>query len=119
MNFTSFTWHHAWWIPSVIAYYIGYSWLSKLTNDQGHVVPWYTSKHLWVTFAFGALCPFWVIVSRVSKNILFDGMLYDNIMFLTYITTLIVLKSGDKFLPHHWIGLGLVVLGSVLMRISV
>jgi len=105
-------WHYALWIPAVIVYYTIYSWISKQNNDVG-------DNWFWVMFIYGAMCPFWVIVSRVSKNILFDGMLYDNIMFLTYITTLIVLKSGDKFLPHHWIGLGLVVLGSVLMRISV
>jgi hypothetical protein len=73
---------------------------------------------LWAAYIFGALCPFWIMVTRVSKNLLFDGMLYDNIMFLTYITTLIMLRAGDKFLLHHWVGLGLVVIGSILMRVT-
>ena len=118
MKFASLTWHHAWWIPAVIIYYIGYSWLSKINNDHSGIEPWYTSKYLWAMFIFVLICPFWLIVSRVSKNLLFDGMLYDNIMFITYVVTMIVLSSGDKFALHHWIGLGLVLIGSILMRIS-
>ena len=118
MKFASLTWHHAWWIPSVILYYVGYSWLSKLNNDHSHIEPWYTSKYLWAMFVFGLLCPFWLIVSRVSKNLLFDGMLYDNIMLLTYVGTMVILRAGDTFLVHHWIGLAFVVIGSIMMRIN-
>lgn len=118
MKIVSLTWHHAWWIPTVICYYFVYSYLSKVNNDHSDIEPWYTSKYLWVMSVYGLLCPFWLIISRISKNLLFDGMLYDNIMFLTYVTTMILLKSGDKFLPHHWVGLGLVVFGSILMRVS-
>ena len=84
--------------------------MSKNNNDAG-------GHWIWILFLFGALCPFWVLVSRISKNILFDGMLYDNIMFLTYAATLIILGSGAKFSTYNWIGVGAVVFGSVLMRL--
>lgn len=63
-------------------------------------------------------CQWWILVSRVSNNLLFDGMLYDNIMFLTYVFTLLYLGAGDKFVLHQWAGLGMVIAGSVLLRIQ-
>jgi len=113
------TWHHALWIPCVIAYYIIYSWLSKMNNgctSEGTL--WYQQKWLWYAFIFGALCPFWIIVSRISKNLLFDGMLYDNIMFLTYVVTMAMLGSGCNFKTHQWLGVLIVIIGSILMRIE-
>jgi len=118
MKIAPLTMHHAWWIPALCIYFIIYSWLSKMNNDTADITPWYTSKYLWLTFFFGALCPFWLIISRVSKNLLFDGMLYDNIAVMMYIATMIALRCGDKFDPHHWVGLGLVVIGSILMRVT-
>lgn len=59
----------------------------------------------------------WVIVSRISKKILFDGMLYDNLMFLTYVATMMALGAHDKMGWHQIAGLGLVVVGSVMMRV--
>jgi hypothetical protein len=120
MNLSSLTWHHAWWIPLSIIYYIGYGWLSKINHDHATtgMEPWYTSRYLWIMFAYGALCPFWLIISRVSKNILFDGMLYDNILFTTYIFTMIALGAGEKFTVHQWIGVALVALGSIMMRVT-
>lgn len=104
-----FTIQHLWWIPSVIIYYFVYSWLSKQSNMFG-------GSWIWTAFIFGALCPFWIIVTRISKNLLFDGMLYDNIMFLTYVITMILLKEGRSFDIKQWVGLALIVVGSVLIR---
>jgi hypothetical protein len=102
---------HIWWVPLVVVYYVVYSWLSKQNNDIG-------GKWLWMMFVWGAICPMWIIVSRISKNLLFDGMLYDNLMFLTYVGTMMYLGSHAKLAGHQWFGLGLVVFGSVLMRIE-
>lgn len=111
--------HYLWWIPTIIIYYIIYSWLSKVNNDNSliHDIVWYKDTSLLGMYIYGAICPWWVIISRVSKNILFDGMLYDNIMFLTYAFTMIALGSGSKFTIHQWIGVGIIIIGSVLVRI--
>ncbi len=104
--------HYLWWVPLTIVYYAVYSWLSKQNNEIG-------GHWLWIAFVFGAICPFWVIVSRISNRLLFDGMLYDNIMFLTYVSTLIFLGAHAKMSIHQWVGIGLVVIGSIMMRIEV
>jgi len=109
---------HYLWIPFVILYYIIYSCFSRINNNCSELIIWYQQKWFWITFIFGAICPFWVIITRTSKNLLFDGILYDNIMFLTYTLTIICLGGADKFVTHQWFGLGLVVLGSILMRIG-
>ena len=101
--------HYFWWIPTVIAYYVIYSYLAKQNNELG-------GKWFWIAIVFGLLCPFWAIVSRISKNILFDGILYDNIIFLTYIFTMIYLGAAEKLTSWQWFGLALVVSGSVVMR---
>jgi len=111
--------YHAWWIPVVIIYYAIHTVLSKHINSTSHLGAWYESGYVWALFAFGLLAtPTWLIVARLSKNLVFDGMLYDNLMFLTYVITLLLLKCGDKFQVIHWVGLSFIVLGSVLMRIK-
>ena len=100
---------YLWWVPCVILYYTIYAYFAYKNNTVGG--HWFA-----YSFIYGALCPFWVIVSRVSKNILFDGIIYDNVMFLTYVLTMLYLGQAAHFAAHHWLGLGLVVLGSVMLR---
>jgi uncharacterized membrane protein len=119
MGINGLTLQHAWWVPVTIFYYIVYSWLSKYQNDHaldGDV--WYKQFQFWLMFAWGALCPLWLVISRISKNITFDGMLYDNIMFLTFVGTMAVMGAGSKFEAHQWIGVALIVFGSILMRVE-
>lgn len=104
-----FTFHYLWWIPCLIIYYAIYGWLAKQNNLYG-------GSWMWKTFVFGALCPFWLMVSRISKNLLFDGLLYNNIMHLTFIATMLLLKEGNTFETRHWIGLTFITLGSIMIR---
>jgi hypothetical protein len=59
----------------------------------------------------------WVWVSRISKNLLLDNILYDIIMSLSYTGTFILLKYGESFTPLNWVGIALAVIGLVLMKI--
>jgi cytochrome c biogenesis protein CcdA len=105
------SWHYLWWVPCAVVYYGIYSWMSKQNNDIG-------GKWIWFAFAWGAVCPLWIVVSRISKNLLFDGMLYDNLMFLTYVGTMLFLGAGAKLAAHQWLGLAMIVAGSVLIRVA-
>jgi len=106
-----FSFHYLWWVPITIIYYIIFSWLSKQNNIFG-------GKWFWILFVFGAFCPMWIIVTRVSKNLLFDGMLYDNIMFLTYALTMLYLGAAEKMTISQWIGLIFIIGGSIIIRIG-
>lgn len=100
------------WIPSVILWYMFYYIMSKINNSV---------KSIWIFILMMVLgaCPFWAIVSRSSKNLVFDGMLYDITMFLTMIVTFSLLGVGKSFAIYQWIGLVLVFVGFILMRIGV
>ena len=120
MKIISLTYHHLWWIPTIIIYYIIFSWISKKNNDHFlDGIVWYKQKWIYIAYIYGLVCPFWIIISRISKNILFDGMLYDNIMFIIFAGTMVYLGQGSRFICHQWIGLALVIIGSILMRIEI
>jgi len=104
-------WHYAIWVPIVVVYYVGLTWISKQNNDIG-------GKWLYIMYLYGAVWPGWIVVSRISKRLLFDGMLFDNLMFLTYVVTLMFLGAHGKLTTHQWVGIGFVVVGSILMRIE-
>ena len=81
------TMHYLWWVPCVILYYSFYGYLSKKSNDVG-------GAWMWWLFFLGAVCPFWVIVSRISKRLYFDGMLYDVLAFVSFNAALALLGAG-------------------------
>lgn len=99
------------WVPIVIIYYAFFSWFTKQNNELG-------GNWTFVLYLYGMFWPGWVVVSKFSKNLLFDGMLYDNIMFLTYVVTMISLGAHAKLAMHQWIGVALIVTGSVCMRVD-
>ena len=102
--------HYLWWVPVVLLWYMVYAWISKLNNDLR------TSGIFINTLLFG-ICPFWAIVSRISKNIIFDGMLYDIIIFTSYLLTMGLLGAGKDFTAFNWLGAGLIITGFILMKI--
>jgi len=57
-----------------------------------------------------------VLISIISKRQLFDGLLFDSIIFLVFPLTMLYLGAGDKFSGWQWTGLGLVVAGMLAMR---
>ena len=101
--------HYIWWVPATIIFYAIFAWLSVKSNTLG-------GKWPWILYAYGAAIPVWVIVSTFSKRLLFDGMLYDNLMFLSYALTVIYLGAHTSMGVAQWCGVGLVVAGSILMR---
>jgi hypothetical protein len=120
LRFLPLTLHHLWWIPTVVIYYLFYAYLSKLNNDQGLTdVVWYKSKLAMFTYLYGAIVPFWLIVSRISKDVFFDGMLYDNILVLSYVVGMWFLGAGNNFVTNQWIGVVFIIIGSILMRVQI
>lgn len=107
--------HYLWWIPASIAYYVVYYWLS-VKNHQDPAPIWYKSKWLWAMLLYGAVCPMWLIVCRISKNLTFDGLLYDIIMFLVFPISMFLLGQTVDFKTNQWVGLGIVVIGFFVMR---
>jgi hypothetical protein len=104
---------YVWMVPSCILFFIALSWLYVL-NNQVH-----TPLVFLVYTIFRAL-PLLPIISRMSKNPLFDSMLYDVLMFLVCAIVIGFLsKKGFAVMsPKMIIGFVLVCIGFTLMQIK-
>ena len=98
------------WIPLTILYYGFYAYLSRQSNLFGG----YWS---WGMFITGAVCPLWLLISRNTQNLLFDGVLYDILMFLSFTLTLLVIGEGQNWGFTQYLGLFLILTGLVLLKI--
>ena len=106
-------WNYVWWIPLLITIHSFIAYLSKKNNDVGGN----TKLMVWM-YVLGGVFQLWVIVSIFSKNLIFDGMLYDNILFLAYALTFIALGCGSSFTITGWLGVMMVIVGSILLRVG-
>ena len=101
--------HYLWWIPLASLYYIGYAFLSTKANVS--------SSFNWpiILYLYGGIIQLWVIVSRISKNLVFDAFLYDFVLILSQTITLIIL-TNSKLSFAQILGVVLVVTGLILVR---
>jgi len=107
---------HYWWVPCVAAVYGFMAFLSK-KNQQNPVDIFYRSKYFWAIAAMGWI-PLWGIVSKYSRNMKFDALLYDFLMTSSFIVVLFFLEDGTKLQLCQVVGAILVVTGLVLIRIA-
>jgi hypothetical protein len=96
------------WVPILIALHIWSTRLSVLNNSGDNAAA------LWM-WAICAL-PMWMIISRYSKNILFDAMLYDVLLVIVY--TCGIAYFGDKALSIlNFIGIALMFIGLMMVKL--
>lgn len=103
--------HYYWSIPAVCIMYILYGILTK-QNNMHQTALWF-----WLLSITGAF-PLWSFVSRVSKNLLMDGLLYDFFMLIAYVGTLIFLGEAKAFSMVQWLGMACCVTGLLLMKVG-
>ena len=100
------------WIPIVATQYVIYNWLSWHNNQEGSSKGWAIAM-----FIMGFMQS-WLFVSRYTKNILFDGMIYDIVLFLSFPLTMWYLGETAKFGTRHWVGLILMIVGVSILKID-
>ena len=100
------------WVPIVFAYYCFYNWMGWQNNQEG-------SSQFWVYgMMVTGFLQLWVIISRYSTNILFDGMLYDILLFLTFPLSMWYMGETNTFSIQQWIGLIVVVIGFLILKVD-
>jgi len=100
--------HHLWWIPLVAIYY----WIAGYLSYKNNTV----DGKQWMLFlyVFG-LVQLWPFVSRVSKNLIFDAMVYD--FLIVFVGTVSVMYiSGKSFSIYQWVGMLLAIIGIILVQ---
>ncbi|MEK6879104.1 MAG: hypothetical protein AABY22_05820 [Nanoarchaeota archaeon] len=96
---------------AIFIFYCFHTYLNYRSNiSHGH---W-----LWLAIFF-TMIPVFPLMARFSNNLLFDGLLYDLLMLLSYIVTLLYLGAGKAFNDIQWAGLGLTIIGFVLMKVRI
>ena len=100
--------HYLWWIPAVLITYAFWAWISKQSQEVG-------GAYFWVLALVPT--PLWALVTRVSSNLLVDGLLFDICMLLGFSSGMIMLGVSSGFVVHNYIGLVLAILGIILMKI--
>jgi len=102
------TWHHLWWVPLVGLYY----WIAGYLSYKNNTVE---SKGWLIGLYLFGLVQLWPFVSRVSKNLIVDAMIYD--FLIVFIGTMSVLYiSGKSFSVSQWAGLFLAIVGILLVQ---
>lgn len=97
-----------WWIPLTITIYACQAYFSQQNKHHGGI--WFYI--LWIS----GMIPLWGWVSKYSKDLLFDGMIYDVILFLSYALTTIALGEGGDFGLKQWIALIVITFGFILLK---
>lgn len=91
------------WIPVVILQYLLIGFLTYKNNTSGGWV-----AALWLA---GAI-PLWPLISRFSRDVVFDGLVFDVCMTVTYtLSVMFFTKAFYKFGLEQYMGLALILFG--------
>lgn len=96
------------WVPiAIIFQFIGAYFSNKLNLTKDN--KWYIVQYCWT------LLPLWSTVCRYSTNVLFDAVLYDLIILITYSFSLLILTRVQLSLTNY-IGLAMIFAGVALFK---
>jgi presenilin-like A22 family membrane protease len=102
-----FIFSNYYWIIPVIFFYI-FSAYSSIRINQG------SNSWFFINWLVG-LIPFWGLVAKYSKNVVFDGIVYDIVMTVTYLVAICIMtRTFENFSLIKILGI-VVVLGGLLM----
>lgn len=100
-----------WWVPVIILWEVAYAYCS-IKNNLIKSDLWF-----WITFFVG-LCPLWAFVSKYSKNLVFDGFLYDIVLSLSFYMAILCLGAGKGFTFINYVGVSMIMLGFIFLKIG-
>lgn len=101
--------NYAIWVPLTILYNFFLCYIAI----RGEGKPfWFT--YVWMSLL--SLLPTWSLAAYFSKNLIFDGLLYDTLLVVTSVIFMSMLGQATSFKTVNWIGVLLVLVGLVLTR---
>lgn len=106
--------HYLWTIlilAFTVLWYGFYAWASNWNGEEG------ASKWaIFLTFAIGALCPFWLILSRYTKNMWRDALWYDIAMALGFYGGMLILGYNDGLSVQQKFASAMIIGGILLFH---
>jgi hypothetical protein len=104
----NFLWYLS-WIPFVTFLYFLQSWLTVQNNIHG-------GRWFWIFFGVSLFTP-WVIISKFSKDVVSDALVFDVILVLSYTIGLLYFSNSiSKFGFSQWFGIFTIVLGMFIFK---
>lgn len=101
-----------WWVIVTIASSMLAGYLSYKANVSKQT-SW--AIYLWAL----NILPIWAIVARYSKRILFDGILYDTLLVITYTSTVLFLTNKSAPLNTiQTISVIIIVLSLIVFKLA-
>ena len=97
------------WIPITVVYNALACWISVKYNQTDF---WRT--YMWLVII--SLIPTWAIAGYFSKNLIFDGLLFDMTLVLSSPFILAYFGQAMHFTVVNWIGVVLTLVGLFLVR---
>jgi hypothetical protein len=86
------------------------AWVNKLNNDGPGFFWW---------ACLVSMIPVFPIISRYSKSLLIDGLIYDVVIFFSYLIVLLALGCGKAITLIQWVGFALTLIGVILMKVKI
>lgn len=101
------------WVTLVCVHYGLYAYFSALWNSSDGDKHWAVGLFVW-----GALAQvYWIVVSRFSKSLVFDALLYDTCVTVTWVCVLAVLEATSKGVEFRQaVGIFLAIGGLLLVH---
>ncbi len=97
------------WVPFVTILFIIQSWLTVKNNTDGGM--WF-----WIYFVSSLVTP-WVLISKYSKDIILDAMIFDSILVVTYSVGLLYFTNSlTKLSFYQYVGCFLIGAGIFLFK---
>ena len=107
----SFIFTHYWaWLPLLAAYYVASAFLSqRMQGETG----W---KWFALNYAIG-LFPWWGMVARHSRDIVGDGLVFDAVMSVSYLTAILWVTHAWRTLSAiNLAGVGVMAAGLLMLK---
>lgn len=102
------------WIPAAVLLYIVCGYWTVWANDKSDLNSMRWVWALYLLNVFGL----WPWIARYSKNLVFDGLLYDLVIFFAFYLTLLYLGEASQFTKIQIVGSILVALGFLIMKVG-
>lgn len=96
------------WITVLLLVTVLQAWLSVKNNQTN-------GQYFWWLFLSGQL-PIWAYVSSRTKSLVFDGMLYDTLVVLTFVGVMAAL-TAKALTATNWAGVFLAGVGLILLKL--
>lgn len=101
-------WHYIWWVPITVAVAVSCAYASiQVNKNPASLWFWY----MWVPLTV------WPFITRLSTNIVFDGILYDVLVAASWFIGFCVFGATKDFNVLNYVGMLLAVVGLILIRV--